>query len=290
MNVHYILEYSIYLCAGGAVVALFLLNLAGQRHRKSGPSDQSLSFFFPIFQKYLHQLARWNRQFPLTAYFSYLSRTLQSAGRPFHLTPLTFLAIQEASGFLLLLFSFFLPSVKGIDYVFSSVVALGLGCAAPLLWLQHLQLARHKKIFRDLPYIIDLLTLAVEAGLDFTTAIKKVVEKGKAGPLKNELAVMLQEVQMGKTRKEALQGMAKRVRLPSLTTFISSLIQADQMGTGLAQVLRVQAEQLRSERTLTAERLAHLAPVKLLFPLIFFVFPNVFFILFFPILFQIFSQ
>ena len=290
MNVLYILEYSMYFCTGGAVAALFLLNLIRQRHRKSAASEQSIPFFLPVFQKFLHRLTRWNRQLPLTDYFSYLSRTLQSAGHPLHFTPLTFLVLQEASGLLLLLFSFLLPSLKGVDLVFLSAVALGFGSAAPLLWLHHLQHARHKKIFRDLPYIIDLLTLAVEAGLDFTTAIRKVVEKGKTGPLRDELAVMLQEVQMGKTRKEAMQDMAKRVGLSPLTTFVSSLVQADQMGTGLAQVLRVQAEQLRSERTLTAERLAHLAPVKLLFPLIFFIFPNVFFILFFPILFQIFSQ
>jgi tight adherence protein C len=161
------------------------------------------------------------------------------------------------------------------------------GAFYPLIWVNDQVKKRHLQISRALPYSLDLLTLSVEAGLDFTAALAKVVEKGKAGPLRDELQLVLKQLKMGKTREEVLKAMIIRVDLPSLSTFVTALIQADKMGTSLGKVLRIQSTQMRIERTQRAEKLANEAPVKMLFPLIACIFPTVFMVLFGPIVFAL---
>ena len=155
----------------------------------------------------------------------------------------------------------------------------------PLIWANDHVTKRHLAITRALPFNLDLLTLSVEAGLDFTAALDTVVRKGKGGPLRDEMGLVLKQLKMGKTREEALKAMIARVDLASLTQFVTALIQADKMGTSLGKVLRIQSTQLRIERTQRAEKLANEAPVKMLFPLIACIFPTVFMILFGPIVF-----
>jgi tight adherence protein C len=157
------------------------------------------------------------------------------------------------------------------------------GAAYPLLWLRDRVRARHRTIARALPYSLDLLTLSVEAGLDFPAALAKVVEKGRSGPLAEELSVVLKELRLGKTREEALRNLARRVDLPALTSFVQALVHADRMGSPLGKVLRILSTQLRIERSQRAEKLANEAPVKLLLPLVFFIFPTLFLMLFGPL-------
>jgi len=157
------------------------------------------------------------------------------------------------------------------------------GAGYPLLWLRDRVRARHRAIARALPYGLDLLTLSVEAGLDFPAALAKVVDKGRSGPLAEELSVVLKELRLGKTREEALRNLARRVDLPALTSFVQALIHADRMGTPLGKVLRILSTQLRIERSQRAEKLANEAPVKLLLPLVLFIFPTLFLMLFGPL-------
>jgi tight adherence protein C len=159
--------------------------------------------------------------------------------------------------------------------------AVALGASYPLLWLRDKAKARAQAIVRALPYNLDLLTLSVEAGLDFAAAIGKVVEKGRKGPLADELSLLLRELKLGKTREEALRNLAARAGIASVSSLVSALVQADRMGTPLGKVLRV-------ERTQRAEKLANEAPVKMLFPLVCFIFPTVFLMLFGPIAYQVF--
>jgi tight adherence protein C len=166
---------------------------------------------------------------------------------------------------------------------------LALGVYYPVIWLNDQVKKRHWKITRELPYNMDLLTLSVEAGLDFQAAVDTVVKKGKPGPLQQEFSIMLRELRMGKTRHEALRNMSERVQLSALNQFVAALIQADRMGTSLGTVLRIQSDQMRTERAQRAEKLANEAPVKMLFPLIFCIFPTVFIILFGPIVYQLIS-
>jgi tight adherence protein C len=172
----------------------------------------------------------------------------------------------------------------------ATFLGIGIACGAcyPLIWLRDKVRARHQAITRALPYNLDLLTLSVEAGLDFAAALAKVVEKGRKGPLADELSVALKELKLGKTREEALRNLAARVELPTLSSFVHALIQADKMGTPLGKILRILSTQMRIERTQRAEKLANEAPVKLLLPLIGFIFPTLFIMLFGPIAYQVF--
>lgn len=160
------------------------------------------------------------------------------------------------------------------------------GAIYPFLWLRDQVAKRHAAILRDLPFHIDLLTLSVEAGLDFSAGVAKMVERGKPGPLRDELVTFLAEVRIGKTRAEAMEAMSERVGLVALSTFLSALIQADRLGSGLGRTLRLQSEQLRNERFQRAEKAASEAPVKILIPLVLFIFPTIWIILGAPLVFE----
>ena len=132
--------------------------------------------------------------------------------------------------------------------------------------------------------MLDLLTLSVEAGLDFMTALQRNCERRKLDPLNEELIHMIREIQLGTARRVALKNLSTRVALEDLRSVTYSLIQADELGVSIGAILRIQADQMRQRRFDRAERLANEAPVKLLLPLMLFIFPCVFIILLGPIL------
>src|SRR5439155_22304528 len=132
-----------------------------------------------------------------------------------------------------------------------------------------------------LPDILDLLIVSVEAGLGFDDAIDKVVEKMK-GPFPDELRRVLQEMQLGKKRVEALRDMAARIEVSEVSTFVAAIYQADQLGVSMARVLHVQAETMRVARSQRIREMAAKLPVKMLFPLVFFIFPAIFVIIIGP--------
>jgi tight adherence protein C len=235
----------------------------------------------------MQRLRALNRRMLGRSYEQKLRQTLLRAGDPRGYPPEDILGLQElgfAAGLLL-----GLGVGRGLaGTLAASGVLAAAGAASPWVWLRDQVRRRQLLIARALPFNLDLLTLAVEAGLDFTGALAKVVDKGKGGPLRDELGWALKQLKMGKTREEALKALIARVDLPPLTTFLTALIHADRMGTGLGKVLRIQSTQLRTERTQRAEKLASQAPVKMLFPLVACIFPAVFLILFGPIVFALF--
>ena len=157
---------------------------------------------------------------------------------------------------------------------------------APDFWLYGAVRRRHLSIQRALPFVLDLLTLSVEAGLDFISALQRNCKSRRLDPLNEELLRMTAEIQVGSSRKEALSNMAARVRQPDLKAVAGALIQADELGVSIGAMLRIQSEQLRSRRFDRAEKLAAEAPVKMLGPLMLCIFPAVFIILLGPILSQ----
>ena len=163
------------------------------------------------------------------------------------------------------------------------VVMAGIGMYWPLVWLRAQVRRYQNEIRRGLPYALDLLTLSVEAGLDFTQALERITRKLGPTPLALELGATLRDIQLGRTRTQALRDLSHRVDLPELNSIVSSLIQADELGSSLGPILRVQSDQLRVRRSQLAEKLAMEAPVKILLPLILFIFPTVFIIIFAPI-------
>jgi tight adherence protein C len=232
----------------------------------------------------VRKLGVMNRRIMWPGYEDKMRRNLVKAGEPSAYKPEDIMALQEIGFVVGLLFGLILMNAIGFNLGWSLVVAL-IGLFYPLIWVNDQVNKRHLAISRALPFNLDLLTLSVEAGLDFTAALAKVVDKGKPGPLREELALVLKQLKMGKTREEALKSMIARVDLPALSQFVTALIQADKMGTSLGKVLRIQSTQLRIERTQRAEKLANEAPVKMLFPLIACIFPTVFMVLFGPIVF-----
>ena len=154
----------------------------------------------------------------------------------------------------------------------------------PDIWLYGAVRRRHLSIQKSLPFVLDLLTLSVEAGMDFISALQRNCKLRKLDPLNEELLRMTKEIQVGSSRKEALKGMADRVRQPDLKSVAYSLIQADELGVSIGAILRIQSEQLRSRRFDRAEKLAAEAPVKMLGPLMLCIFPAVFIILLGPVI------
>lgn len=154
----------------------------------------------------------------------------------------------------------------------------------PGLWLTSAVQARHREIQRALPFVLDLLTLSVEAGMDFMSSLQRNVERRTIDALGEELIRVVREIQVGKTRRVALRDMSERVNLPDLRSVVNALVQADELGVSIGSILHIQADQMRQRRFERAERLANEAPVKMLFPLMFFIFPSVFLVLLGPVI------
>lgn len=167
---------------------------------------------------------------------------------------------------------------------------LALSLFYPGWWLRQARRQRHEEIERALPFVLDLLTLSVEAGIDFMTAVRRIVERREPDALGEELIRVFRQIQVGKTRREALRDMAQRVNHPDLYAVTNALVQADELGSSIGTALRLQADQMRVRRYQRAEKLANEAPVKLLFPLIAFIFPAVFIVLMGPILMELLRQ
>ena len=158
-----------------------------------------------------------------------------------------------------------------------------LGFMLPLIWLSDTRKRRDMAVIRSLPVYLDFITMCVEGGLNLQGALGQAMEKAPAGPLRNEFAIVLRDLRSGLPRADSLRRMAERLDIPEITSFVSSIIQAEKMGASLATVLRVQSEQRRNERFQRAEKMAMEAPVKLVAPLIMFIFPVTFIVLGFPI-------
>lgn len=153
---------------------------------------------------------------------------------------------------------------------------LGLGIFLPFGYLSDTIRKRQLRIRKELPFALDLLTLSVEAGMDFTAALATIVERLKNSPLAQEFDQTVKEINIGKQRADSLRDMATRLGMSEVNSVVSALVQADQLGTGLGEVLRIQAEDVRMRRFQLAEKRASETPVRMLFPLVAFIFPVTF--------------
>lgn len=153
----------------------------------------------------------------------------------------------------------------------------------PDIWLNDTRKKRELAVIRAMPVYLDFITMCVEAGLNLAGALAQAMEKAPPGPLRNEFSIVLRDLRAGLPRAEALRRMGERLDIPEVNSFVSSVIQAEKMGSSLAAVMKVQAEQRREERFQRAEKQAMEAPVKLVMPLVLFIFPVTFIVLGFPI-------
>ena len=155
---------------------------------------------------------------------------------------------------------------------------------SPRQWIKSAVKRRHLSITKALPFVLDLLTLSVEAGMDFMAALQRSCAVRKRDALNEELSRMSREILVGTPRRKALRNMAQRARHPDLKAVATALIQSDELGVSIGAILRIQAAQMRERRFERAEKLANEAPVKMLGPLMLCIFPAVFLILLGPVM------
>jgi tight adherence protein C len=212
---------------------------------------------------------------------------LAEAGYPYGLRTIDFMGLKVVaavvvSGLAFLLFGVAMRNPASSTIIVAGV-ALVVGFFFPDYWLTTRIRARQKAILLAIPDTLDLLTISVKAGLGFDAALGKVIEKTE-GPLTDEFRRALAEVRIGKPRRDALKEMVGRTNVPALTNFIGAIVQAEQLGVAIANVLEVQSEQLRIERRQRAEEMAAKAPIKMLFPLVGCIFPSMFIVILGPAL------
>jgi len=209
---------------------------------------------------------------------------LELAGRPNNWGPAEFWGVRALAGVLMAVLIFLLMSTTRQSLkqslLYSGAVG-ALGFYLPVLWLRSKIRRRQEEIIRALPDALDLLTICVEAGLGFDAAMSQVTDKWD-NELSRAFARANQEMRLGKLRREALRSMADSMDVPDVSSFIAAIIQADQLGVSIAKVLRIQSEQMRIKRRQRAEEQARKAPVKMMIPLAFLIFPSIYIILLGP--------
>ncbi|HEX2954504.1 MAG TPA: type II secretion system F family protein [Bacillota bacterium] len=232
-----------------------------------------------LLQPVLSKLDSGVKRVAPASILQHMDEELVKAGRPWNLTASQFMIMRLLVGFGLPILLIILMGNK-INLLFV-IGVFGIGLIFPRFFLKRAVKQRQYFINRELPNALDLLTVSVEAGLGFDGAILKLVEKTK-GPLTQEFRRMLQEIRIGKSRRDALRELSERAGTEDLQTFVSALIQADQLGVSIGRVLRIQSQQMRLKRRQQAEERAMKAPVKMLIPMIIFIFPTLFIVLLGP--------
>lgn len=214
---------------------------------------------------------------------------LDLAGNPNNWTAADFLGVRGLTALVSAGLPFGLLLVIGAELpnvLLFTVLLGGLGFYLPVIWLSMRIRARQTSILRSLPDALDLLTISVEAGLGFDAAMQKVTER-MSNELGRAFARVLAETRVGRARRDALREMSNRAEVRELTSFIAAIIQAEQLGVSIARVLRIQSEQMRIRRRQRAEELAQQAAVKMLFPMVFLIFPSLLVVLLGPAIPQI---
>ncbi len=252
-------------------------NGMGPSGRKPLPFRTLLSFIENNSSVFLNH--RWFER-----YVGYLSKQLLRMNRT-EIKPVQILGFQ----ILISVFaaSFFILLSENLEI---SIIAFFVGAGLPLIWLQEKALGREKMLLRELPNALEILSLCSEAGLSLEQAMDQYLKNAKAGPLHDEFAGLLEQTRSGSSRKSALESTSSRLDLTDFSLFTTSLIHAERFGTGISMTLRQLSLTMRDKQTQRAEKAVQEMPVKMLIPLILFIMPVTFLIIFGPILLQFFNQ
>ncbi len=246
--------------------------------------ELSLSFNDRVMLPLMRRVAHISTAFTPQKQLEEARRQIELAGM--NMDPGTFFAMRIIVTLAFGLGAFFVFFVGSKTTAASSAMLYTLGAVAlgyyfPKMYLSSKIRRRQEAIWRALPDALDLLVICVEAGLGFDMAMGKVFEKWE-----NDLSVafgrVLREIQLGKTRRDSLRDMARRMDVPDVTAFVAAIIQADQLGVSMATILRVQADQMRVKRRQKAQEKAHQAPVKMMLPMVFLIFPSLWIVLLGP--------
>ena len=253
--------------------------------------EMSVPFTERVLMPIAQALARFTTQFTPQEALQKTYRQLVLAGNPNNLTPAIFWLLRFFAMFglgMLLFVLFVVTGQKPLFVILGGVGGAVAGFMLPQMWLSSKVKRRQESIVKSLPDALDLMSICVNAGLGFDQAMSKVYEKWD-----NELAVafgrVIQEIQLGKTRREALRAMDESMEVPDVTTFVGAIIQADQLGVSISKVLNIQADQMRVKRRQRAQEKAQQAPVKMMIPMVFFIFPSIWIVLLGPAAIQVFK-
>ncbi len=223
---------------------------------------------------------------------SKVEKRIVYAGTPRNLNFYSLLALQVLAGGAFFLGAVFLlrfTDIEALRRVLITIFLTGAGFYLPYGIIRSKGDARQHQIRKDLPDFLDLLLVSVEAGLGFDMALNRV-SKQMPGPISVEVKRAMDEIRMGGSRERAFRGIAWRSGVQEVSSFISAVIQAEQLGSNIASTLRVQAEYMRQKRRQRAEEMAQKAPVKMVFPMVFFIFPALFVVIIGPALISIYQS
>ncbi len=244
---------------------------------------RTLSFNERILIPAIDNLTRWLAARTPENQRRELQSKLDLAGSPAKLDAEGFLAIRIGLGLGLALGALVVGAIMHNPLIeaIGAAVGAGLGYYLPILWLNQQVGGRQKEIRLALPDFMDVLTISVEAGLSFDAAVQRVVEKFH-NPLSEELRTALTEIGLGRPRMEALDAMGRRCGVEDLHNFIQAVIQSEQMGVGLARILRLQSDEMRRKRRTRAQELAAQATLKMMLPMVGCIFPTLWIVLLGP--------
>ena len=270
------------LCAASVVLLVAeMISAIDVEKAQFGEDARPIPVLFRIFLPFTPNFRRLCSSESLAGTMKKLREQLAMAGYEQVLTAEQFMTVRILFGALGVLFTIlFFAS----DNAMAGILVLFCAVLYPQVWLRSLITKRHLQILKALPNVLDLLTLSVEAGKDFVTALRDILGRRPADELGLELRKALHEIQLGRPRQTALKEMTQRVRQPELTSVMNAIVQSDELGVSIGQVLRIQSEQLRAKRFARAEKLASEAPVKILFPVALLIFPAVFTVVIAPML------
>lgn len=246
--------------------------------------ELSMPFRERVIKPLIQGMANLIARFAPKRSMAELQRKLDLAGRPNNWTPAEFTGVRGLAGVLLGAVGFMLMTLAKTDLGPRLLIGVTMGLLGfylPTAWLGSKIRQRQQNIIKALPDALDLLTISVEAGLGFDAALAKVTEKWD-NDLTREFMRVIAEIRVGKKRSEALRDMAERVDVPDLTSFVAAVIQAEQLGVSIAKVLRIQSEQMRIKRRQRAEEMARKAPIKMMIPLVFLIFPAIWIVIMGP--------
>lgn len=283
--------------AGLVIITIFLvaMGLRSSRSRRNsiasaalagrpGAADvdlRSLEMTQPSTERLLMPLARMltgvGRIFTPQTNLAQWQRDLLMAGLINRISVTDFLGIRALAGTVLGLTSFFLFSTgtSGFSALLFALIPFIMGLYIPIFWLKGRVTKRQKSINRALPDALDMMSICVDAGLGFEAALQKVAWQWD-NELTEEFRRVITEIRVGVSRVDALRHMVDRTAVPDMASFVAVLVQADQLGIAIKDVLHTQAEQMRVKRRQRAQESAQRAPLKMLFPLVFFIFPSMF--------------
>jgi len=248
--------------------------------------ELSQDFGQRIIVPFFNRIGEMAQRFTPQATLENARERLEMAGNPMQMNPAFFLMLRFVFAFLFggLLFLIFARTTTDGNWLQGlgiSLLFMLIGFAFPNMWLSGRISARQKSVFRAMPDALDLLTISVEAGLGFDAAMAKVHEKW-INELALEFGRVIQEIRLGKLRRDALRDMAERLGVNEMTSFVAAVIQSEQLGVSMAKVLRIQSDQMRVRRRQMAEEEAHKAPIKMVFPIALLIFPSIMIILLGP--------